>query len=107
MTERRWNYLQVESEGRMLHPTAGPGGLTRSEAHARVRALLVLHAETAAHAAPLVDAWDAGAADDTVYAGSLVWCIYEADDAVTGARAWVDDLAARLRGSGGAVRIAW
>lgn len=102
-----WNYLQVESSGKRLHPTAGPGGMTRADAHARVRLLLALHAETAPYAASLIDAWDEGAADDTVYAGSYVWCIYEADDASAGARAWVDDLAQRLRGTGSDAKVIW
>ena len=102
-----WNYLQVETIGRMLFPTIGRGEMTRAEAHARVRALLVRHAETAPYVAPRVDAWDLGAADDTVYAGTYVWAIYEADDATAGAREWVDDLARNLRRSGSKVKIAW
>lgn len=102
-----WNYLQVETNGTTLHPTVGPGGLSRAAAHARVRTFLSLHAETMPGAAVLIDAWDAGAPDDTVYVGTLLWCIYESDDPSAGARVWVDDLAGRLRGTGSRVRIAW
>jgi hypothetical protein len=69
--------------------------------------LLALHAETASYAAPLIDAWDAGAQDDTVYAGSFIWAIYEAADAQAGARAWVDDLVGSLRRSGSSPRVVW
>lgn len=103
----RWNYLQIETIGRMLYPTLGPGGLTRQQAHARIRALLVLHAESVSYAGALVDAWDAGADDDTVYAGTFLWTIYESDDHTAGAREWIDDLAANLRRSGSKVKIAW
>jgi hypothetical protein len=102
-----WNYLQVETVGTVLHPTVGPGGMTRADAHARVRALLTLHSETTPGAEVLLPAWDAGAPDDTVYVGPLLWCIYEADDPVAGARAWVDDLAATLHRASGRVRVAW
>lgn len=102
-----WNYLQVETIGLRLHPTVGPGGLTRAEAHATVRRLLVLMAETIPDARDLVRAWDEGAADDTAYIGPYVWCIYESDDPVAGARDWVDDLAATLRREGSRVRVAW
>lgn len=102
-----WNYLQVETAGLRLHPTVGPGGLTRAQAHARVRSLLVLVAETIPDADELICAWDAGVRDDTVSIGPWVWCIYEAEDEQAGARAWVEDLAARLRRSGSRVRVSW
>ena len=102
-----WNYLQVETAGRLLFPTVGPGGLTREQAHRRIRALLVLHAERAPFAEPLVSAWDAGAADDTVFAGAYLWAIYEADDPAAGAREWVDDLARSLSRPGARVRVVW
>lgn len=102
-----WNYLQVEVTGRRLHPVIGPGGLTRKEAHARVRVLLERFVEDARYADGIVEEWEAGARDDTAYAGSLLWAIYESDDAIAGAHAWVDDLARTLRGSGGRVTVAW
>lgn len=102
-----WNYLQVEASGTVLHPTVGPGDLSRADAHAFVRTLLTRFAETATYAEALVDAWDEGAPDDTVYAASFIWAIYEADDADSGARAWIDDLARSLRRSGSKVRVAW
>lgn len=102
-----WNYLQVETAGRMLHPVVGPGGMTRDEAHRRVRALLTMHVETTPHASGLLAAWDEGADDDTVFAGQFLWAIYEADDPVSGGRAWVEDLAEGLRRSGAKIRIAW
>lgn len=102
-----WNYLQVEIAGRTLHPVCGPGALSRDEAHAVVLRLLLRHAETTSFAEPLVAAWQEGAADDTVYAGSLLWAIYEADDPTAGAHAWVEELAATLRRGGSKVRIAW
>ena len=102
-----WNYLQVEVAGRRLHPVIGPGGLTRQEAHARVRSLLERFVEFAAYADGIVEEWDAGARDDTAYAGSLLWAIYESDDFVEGAHAWVDDLARTLRRSGGKVTVVW
>lgn len=104
---RVWNYLQVEATGRMLYPTVGPGGMTREQAHGRVRAFLALHAETATYATALVQSWDEGAQDDTVYAGTFLWAIYESDDAMAGARDWVDDLARNLRRSGSKVKVAW
>lgn len=102
-----WNYLQVEVADTVLHPVVGPGGLSRAEAHAVVRRLLSLFIETAPYADGLVEEWDAGAADDTAYAGALLWAIYEADDPLEGAREWVEDLARTLRSSGSTVRIAW
>ncbi|MFH8252997.1 hypothetical protein ACH3VR_21705 [Microbacterium sp. B2969] len=103
-----WNYLQVEISDGVLFPVVGPGGLTREAAHAFIRRLLVRHDETVSQSLePLIQAWDAGAADDTVYVGSLVWAIYEAADSAAGAREWVEDLAATLRRSGSKVRIAW
>jgi hypothetical protein len=102
-----WNYLQVETTGTVLHPVVGPGGMTRLEAHHRIRALLTLHAETTPSAASLIDAWDAGAEDDTVFAGPYLWAIYESEDPAAGAREWVEDLAAGLRRSGSRVRISW
>lgn len=102
-----WNYLQVETIGRMLYPTLGPGGMTRQQAHARVRAFIALHAESAPYAAELLAAWDAGARDDTAFAGTLLWCIYESDDAEAGGRAWIEELANDLRASGSKLDIAW
>jgi hypothetical protein len=102
-----WNYLQVEAAGTLLHPVVGPGGMTRAEAHAFVRTLLVRFAETAPFAEALIPAWDDGAPDDTVYAASFIWAIYAADDPDAGAREWVDDLARSLRRSGSKVRVAW
>ncbi|MFG6446245.1 hypothetical protein ACFXQA_13365 [Microbacterium sp. P07] len=102
-----WNYLQVETAGRMLHPVLGPGGMTREQAHREVRALLNLHVESTPHASGLLDAWDEGAADDTVFAGPFLWAIYEADDTVVGGREWVDDLARGLRRGGSKTRVVW
>jgi hypothetical protein len=107
MDAMAWNYLQIETEGTLLRPTVGPGGMSRAAAHARVRVFLSLHAERVPDTAVLLDAWDAGVPDDTVYVGSLLWCIYEADDPATGAREWVDDLAASLRRTGSKVRVRW
>ena len=46
----------------------------------------------------VVAAWDAGAAEDTLFAGSNVRAVYEAPDtAESGARQWVDDLAVTPR----------
>jgi hypothetical protein len=103
-----WNYLQVEIVGDRLFPTVGPGDFSRAEAHAFVRTFLVRHAEVATYARDMVDAWDAGAQDDTVYAGAFLWAIYEADDADAGAREWVDDLVQTLRRSGSKkLRVQW
>jgi hypothetical protein len=103
-----WNYLQVEISGDVLFPTVGPGELTRAEAHAFVRTFLVRYAEVAPFVRDLVDAWDAGAQDDTVYAGTYLWTIYESDDVDAGAREWVDDLVRTLRASGSKkLRAAW
>lgn len=102
-----WNYLQVETAGALLHPIFGPGGMSRAQAHARVRALIALHAESTPGAAVLLEAWDAGAPDDTVYVGPYLWSIYEADDAAAGGREWVEDLATTLRGSGSKIRVMW
>lgn len=102
-----WNYLQVEIAGGLLHPSVGPGGLTRDEAHAHVAALLDRHVETFPYASGLREAWDAGAQDDTVFAGPLLWAIYEADDPVAGAHAWVDGLARSLSRPRARVRVAW
>jgi hypothetical protein len=102
-----WNWMQVETAGSVLHPTIGPGGLDRDDAKAFIRRLLVLEAERTSWAAGLVDAWDAGARDDTVYAGRYLWCIYASDDPAAGARVWVDDLVETLTRSGARVRVAW
>ena len=72
-----------------------------------MRRFIALHAELAPYAADLLDAWDAGARDDTAYAGTLLWCIYESADPEAGAREWVEDLANGLRASGSKVDIAW
>ena len=102
-----WNYLQVEVADRVLHPILGPGGLTRDEAHAFIRTLLERFVEGAPYADGLVEAWNEGAKDDTVYAGPYLWAIYESAEPVHGAHVWVDDLAATLRGSGSKVRVSW
>jgi hypothetical protein len=102
-----WNYLQVEISDHVLHPVVGPGGMSRDESHAIIRRLLERFIEDAPFADGLVEAWDEGAQDDTVYAGPYLWAIYESVDSVRGAREWVDDLARTLRASGSKVRIAW
>lgn len=102
-----WNYLQLEIDGLTLHPVAGPGDLSREEAHGVVRMLLHRVAETVQGVEWLIPAWDEGVPDDTVYVGSYLWAIYESPDAAAGARAWVDEYAAGLRAAGHRVRVAW
>jgi len=102
-----WNHLQVEVAGRRLHPVLGAGGMTREAAHAYVRGLLERFVEGAPYADGLVEAWDAGARDDTAYAGPYLWAIYEADDAEAGAKECVEDLARSIRRSGTKVTIVW
>ncbi len=81
--------------------------MTRQESHEHVRALLERFIEGAPYADGLVEEWDAGARDDTAYAGQYLWAIYEADDIVAGAHAWVDELARTLRSSGAKVTVVW
>ena len=102
-----WNYLQVEIVGNTLHPVVGPGGMERTECHAFIRRLLERFIEDAPYADGLVEAWNSGAQDDTVYAGRFLWAIYDAPDTTAGAHEWVDDLVRALRGSGSKVRVAW
>lgn len=100
-----WTYLQVEivPEDRLLRPMLGPGDLTRSQAHAAVQDIL----DGVPGLAPVATQWRAGAKDDTVYAGLLIWTIieYEADRR-RAALVWLDDLAATMRSAGADVQVA-
>ncbi len=102
-----WNFMQVEMvpADAMARPTIGSGGLTRAEAHAEVQSIL----DRLPTLAGTADAWRRGAKDDTVYAGRLIWTIYEhpeGDDPRRAALVWLEDLAQTMRGAGVDVGVA-
>lgn len=102
-----WNYLQIElGERNTLHPIIGPGGMSREHAHRFVERLLERYVEVVP-ATDVLEAWNSGPAEDTVYVDRFIWAIYEADDARAGAAAWIAGLEERLRASGSAFRVAW
>ena len=79
--------------------------MTREQAHTEVQNLLDRLPNLATTAAT----WRRGAKDDTVFAGPLVWCIYEhpaGEDPRRSAQAWLDDFAATMRTAGLDVQIA-
>ena len=103
-----WNWLTLElrPHDALLVPTLGPGGYTRDQAHAVILATLTAAARATPALRPLIAQWQGGAKDDTVYAGTLTWAIYEHPDPQVGADEWIADYAALLRSAGLTVGIA-
>lgn len=100
-----WNRMQLElvPADLTIRPMIGPGGLTRAQALAEVQELLDRAAATAPAMAQLAETWRRGAKDDTVYAGPLVWTVYEhpdGDDPRVAALAWLEDYASTMRAAG-------
>lgn len=89
-----------------LRPMIGPGGLTWEQAHGEIQGLLDGGGTKLATAAAT---WRAGAKDDTVHHGPLIWCIYEhqdGEDPRIAARLWLEDLAQIMREAGADVQVA-
>jgi hypothetical protein len=100
-----WNFMQVElvPADMAIKPTIGRGGLTRDQAFTEVQSQLDEAAIMAPALRSIADTWRRGAADDTVYAGSLIWTIYEHpedEDPRRAALVWLEDFAAKMRSAG-------
>lgn len=102
-----WNFMQVEmvAADHLIRPMVGPGGMTREQARAEIARLL----DGDPRLAPIAASWRQGPRDDTVYAGPLIWCVYEHPDGEDPRRAalvWLEDLAATMRTAGADVQVA-
>ncbi|GGM27308.1 hypothetical protein GCM10011608_10090 [Micromonospora sonchi] len=102
-----WNFMQVEiaAADALIKPMIGPGELDRTQVHAEIQSIL----DRAPQLASVAATWRRGAKDDTVYAGPLIWTIYEhpaGEDPRRAALVWLEDLAATMRGAGVDVQIA-
>jgi len=96
--------IQHRPEDQLAHPMIGPGGLTHSGAHAEIQGLLDANPQLGETAA----LWR-HAKDDTVYAGSFIWCLYQhpdGEDPRRAALAWLEDFATTMRSAGVDVGIA-
>lgn len=96
--------VEIVAADRLLQPMIGPGDMTREQAHTQVQAMLDQHPALA----PISTTWRRGAKGDTVYAGPLIWCIYEhpaGEDPRRAARAWLEDFAATMRTTGADVQV--
>jgi hypothetical protein len=102
-----WSFLQLEilPEDSLVMPMVGPGGLSRTAAHAEVQGILDRIPALTATAA----IWRRGARDDTVFFGPFTWAIFEyaGDDPMPAAKAWIEDYADTMRGTGLDVQIGW
>lgn len=103
-----WNWMQakVVADDRTLRPMIGPGGLSREEAHREIQQILD---QAGAPLASIAERWRRGAADDTVFAGLLTWCIYghpDGEDPRVAALAWLEDYAQTMRSTGLDVQVA-
>lgn len=102
-----WNHMQIEfvADDHQFRPMIGPGGQTREQAHKEIQGLL----DRVPQLAMVAATWRRGAKDDTVYAGDLIWCIYEhpaGEDPRKAAIVWMEDLAVTMRAAGVDVQVA-